>query len=97
MLSASNSFISTNWPEVTFSTNFRGKGSAVSERVRPPLVGGCSLWVGSGIGSAGVTLVTAGGGSGGDVTPTVGGVPPVSGTEPSRCGGGSAPSDAKVR
>jgi len=100
MLSASSSHISTNWPEVTFSTNFGGNGSPVSESVSP-LPGGWmddEVSVDPDAGSSGVALVTAGGGGGVQVVrPDVGGVTPVSGTEPNRCGGGRVPSNAKIR
>ena len=99
-MSTSSSRISTNWPEVTFSTNFGGNGLAVSKRVSP-LPGGWmddEVLVDPGAGGSGVALVTAGGSGGVQVVrPDVGGVTPVSGTEPNRCGGGRVPSNAKIR
>lgn len=63
MLSASSSRISTNWPEVTFSTNFGGNGLPVSKSVSP-LPGGRmddEVSVDPDAESSGVALVTAGG------------------------------------
>ena len=103
MLSASSSFISTNWPELTLSTSFLGKGSAAGDRMSAVVSAGCC--------GAPAGLVTAGGIAVTCMDTVVGtarccgssavaGVvlwPLVaSGTEVSSCGGGRVPRTAKV-
>ena len=95
MLSASSSLISTNCPDLTLSTSFRGKGSAAGDSTRLDVGGSmCGALAGDGLvvvfdtatADCWLANVVVGAAS----WPSV-----VRGTEVRRCGGGRVPRAAK--